>query len=723
MALQRSAGNTAVAAIRQRSNAQDVRRPPGRTLDPTPRDRAEARGAAGPSRADRMPTLSHALNQVAEGLDNTAGLAADHAAQMEEAVHGALSRALVTLAREGPAASAQRVGTLAAGAATQAAAWATELPGRRVAELLPLPDELSALLPRQTVAELLREVPAAATRAAEAVRGGAATAEEAVHGALGRALAALAGEGPVAGARSAGTSLVEASRWAGGALAQVPSAAQQALVEAVPLPQWCTRLALRWAASYAAAHIYGAARQAGQTVAAIAGELGTEAMGMMDVVDQELRQICAPAEQGPAAGPAAAPELTAEQQHEAQLRAFRATLFGLGPADVEELIGWLTAGTGPLDAEQLAVAREFQHFQRAAAAGGADAYMRDFDAERTQWEDKIKWLRQKQDKLTPSRVLPHAVLPARYRDKHAQQEAEITAAHARLAEIEELRETLVRGSREIGVLQSVLQHVQGPSATNMEKLKPHELAACEQLLQGALSDVEGYGDPAGLKALLDRVRREPDARSMLKMVRARGVGELYALKERMDRLAGVLGAELSERAPGWLERTGLRETDPALSAQVEQLSGQVAEAHALSAEYARLISLYESPEYADRTARAEADLKTFRDLDFRRLLDQEYGEAADRVVAASGNNARLLQAMGILLDRVKGDPPKGLGGVHINILEGMAERLPDLAAAAGPFYMERVDFALLLREVEKELAARRAGPPSSASTGDGHAGR
>ncbi|MFI1252863.1 hypothetical protein ACH4U6_03505 [Streptomyces netropsis] len=714
MALQRSAGNTAVAAMRQRSNAQDVRRPPGRPLDPTPRDRAEARGAAGPSRADRMPTLSHALNQVAEGLDNTVGLAGDHAAQMEEAVHGALGRALVTLAREGPVASAQHVGTATSQAATQAAAWVTELPGRRIAELLPLPDELSALLPRQTVAELLREVPAAATRAAEAVQGGAATAEEAVHGALGRALATLASEGPVAGAQSAGTSLVEASRWAGGALAQVPSAARQALLEAVPLPQWCTRLALRWAASYAAAHIYGAVRQAGQTAATIAGELGAEAMGMMDVVDRELRQVCAPAEQGSAAGPAAAPELTEEQRRQADLRAFRATLFGLGPADVEELIGWLAAGKDPLDADRLAVAREFRSLQLAAVAGGADAYLRDFDAERTQWEDKIGRLRHKQEKLTPSRVLPHAVLPARYRDKHAQQETEITAAHARLAEIEELRKTLERSSREIGVLQTLLHHVQGPSATNMAGLKPHELAACEKLLQEALADVEGYGDPAGLSALLDRVRREPDARSMLKMVRARGVGELYALKERMDRLAGALGAELSERAPGWLERTGLRETDPALSAQVEQLSGQVAEAHALSAEYARLISLYESPEYTDRTARAEADLKAFRDLDFRRLLDQEYGEAADRVVAASGNNARLLQAMGILLDRVKGDHPKGLGGVHINILEGMAERLPELAAAAGPFYMERVDFALLLREVDKELAARRAGSPGSA---------
>ncbi|MBB4895869.1 hypothetical protein FHS39_004950 [Streptomyces olivoverticillatus] len=661
-----------------------------------------------------MPTLSHALNQVAEGLDNTVGLAGDHAAEIEEAVHGALSRALVTLADEGPIASAQRVGTATAQVATQAAAWVTELPGRRVAELLPLPNELSALLPRHTVAELLREVPAAATRAAEVVQDGAATAEEAVHGALGRVLVTLASEGPVAGAQCAGTSLVEASRWAGGALARVPSAAQQALVEAVPLPQWCTRLALRWAASYAAAHIYGAARQAGQTAATIAGELGAEAMRMMDVVDRELRQICAPAEQDSAAGPAAAPALTAEQQRQADLRAFRATLFGIGLEDVEELIGWLVAGTDPLDADRLAVAREFLSLRLAAVAGGADAYLRDSDAERTQLEEKISRLRRKQDKLTPSRVLPDAVLPARYRDKHALQEAELTAAHARLAEIDVLRETLVRSSREIGVLQTLIHHVQGPSATNMEALKPHELAACEQLLQEALADVEGYGDPAGLSALLDRVRREPDARSMLNMVRARGVGELYALKERMDRLAGVFGAELSERAPGWLEWAGLREPDPARSAQVEQLAAQVAEAHALSAEYARLISLYESPEYADRTARAEADRKIFRDHDFRGILGQEYEEAADRVVAALGNRARLLQVVDNLLMRVKGDHPQGLGRVHVNILKGMAAHLPELAAAAGPFYMERVDFALLLREVEKELAARRAGSPSSA---------
>ncbi|MFH8786647.1 hypothetical protein [Streptomyces roseoverticillatus] len=662
-----------------------------------------------------MPALSHALNQVAEGLDNTVGLAGDHAAQIEEAVHGALSRALVTLAGEGPVASAQRVGTATAEAATQAAAWVTELPGRRVAELLPLPGELSALLPRQTVAELLREVPAAATRAAEAVQGGAATAEEAVHDALGRVLVTLASEGPVAGAQRAATSLAEASRWAGGALARVPSAAQQALVKAVPLPQWCTRLALRWAASYAAAHIYGAARQAGQTAATIAGEVGTEAMGMMDVVDRELRQICAPAEQGPAAGSAAAPALTVEQQRQADLRAFRAALFGLGREDVEELIGWLAAGTDPLDADRLAVAREFRSLQLAAAAGGADAYLRDVDAERTRLEEKISRLRKKQDKLTPSRVLPEAMLPARYRDKHAQQEAELTAAHGRLAEIDALRETLVRSSREIGVLRTLLDHVQGPSATNMAGLKPHELAACEELLQEALADVEGYGEPTGLSALLDRVRKEPDARSMLKMVRARGVGELYALKERMDRLAGVFGAELSERAPGWLEWAGLREPDPARPVQVERLAGQVAEARAVSAEYARLISLYESPEYADRTARAEADLKIFRDLDFRRMLNQEYGEAVDRVaVAALGKKDWLLPAVKNLLMRVEGDHPRGLGRAHVKSLEEMAEHLPELAAAAGPFYMERVDFALLLREVEKELEARRAGSPSSA---------
>ncbi|MGW7578591.1 hypothetical protein [Streptomyces sp. NPDC054765] len=660
-----------------------------------------------------MPTLNHALNQVTEGLGNVAGLASDHASQVEEAVHGALSRALVTLANEGPVAFAQRAGTQTTQAATQAAAWVTELPGRRVAELLPLPTQLSSLLPQHTVAELLRTVPAAAAQAAEAVRGGAATAEEAVHDALGRALVTLANEGPAAFAQQAGTSLVEVSRWAGGALVRFPSAAQQALLEAVPLPQWCTRLTLRWAASYAAAHIYGAARQAGQTAVTVAGELGAEAMRMMDTVDQELHRICEPAEASPeqdtAAGPAAAPEPTAQQVREAQLRAFRATLLGLGLEEVEELIGRLTTGADPLDADRLAVAREFQTLQWAAVAGGPEAYLRGFDAERSRLGDRISELLHKQDKITPSRVLPYAVLSRRYPEKHARQEAELAAFHARLAEIEALRETVVRGSQEIGVLLTLINHVQGPSATNMKVLKPQELAACEQLLQQALADARGDGDPARLRALLDRVRNEPDARSMLNVVHAEGIVGLYVRKERHDRRAEDIEARRAEHAPGWLEWAGLREPDPDRVALAEQGAGLVAEARAISAEYARLISLYESPEYAQRTARAEADLKTIRDHDFRSIFNQEYKEASDRVAEALvGKSDKLLQAVDILLDRVKGDHPEGLGSIPTTFLEGLAEYFSQLAAAAGPFYDAR-DFALLLREVEKELAARRAG--------------
>ncbi|MFD9824853.1 hypothetical protein [Streptomyces violascens] len=643
-----------------------------------------------------MPILHATWGQACEAGGNLAGMVADVASQAESAAHEALGRALTALASEGPVACAQHAGA-------QAASWLTALPDRRIADLLPLPEAVSPLLPEHTVAALLRTVPVAAAQAAEAVRSGAASAEEAVHGAMSRTLTTLAYEGPAACARQTGNSLLEGAWWTAATLAQAPSAAGQGLLRAVPLPLWCTRLLLRWAASYVAAHIYGAARQAREIAGGIAGELCDEAVRMMETVSQELGRLCAPA---PAAA-APAPELTPEQRRTAELRAFRASLLGLGLDEVEDLIAQLETGDPP-DAERLTMAREFHTLQWAAASGGADAYLQSLEPERLRLQERIGILQHKREKTTPSRVLPYALLPDHYRDKHHQEEAELVAARGRLGEIETTRATVLRSRQEIADLQTLIEYVHGSTATRLAELTPSQLDRLSRLLQDAVNAADGFADTVRLREPLDRVRREPDARSMLNMVRARGVVGLYEQKDKADRAALVFDVQQGEYEPGWLEWAALSAPDAARAAQYERLKGQAAEAYAVSAEYAGLIALYESPEYAQRVARAEARLKTFRDHDFDLLLRQEYEAAADRVVAAAGNNVTLLRVVGVLLDRLRGGRPEGLGRVHIANLEGLAQRLPELVAAAGPLYLQRVDFSLLLREVEKELAARRA---------------
>ncbi|MEV0322986.1 hypothetical protein ACIBKX_33050 [Streptomyces sp. NPDC050658] len=680
---------------------------------PSTRRETALRHPASASAADRMPVLCDTLDQVSENLGNAVGLVADHAHHAEEVVHEALGRALTALAHQGLGACAQHMATATAQAATEATAWLTALPDRRISELLPLPPAVSALLPRHTVAALLQAVPDATAQAAEAVRGGAASAEEAVHEALGRALTALAHQGPGACAQEVGNSLVEVSRWAGGTLAKAPADARQVLFDAVPLPHWCTRAILRWAASYAAASFYRTACRAGQTATAVTGELSAEATRIMGVVEQELRRFTGPvaAEMDPDPGAVAGadPHLAAEQRSQAELRAFRATLLGMGLEEVQDLIGELTSSADPLDTHRLATAREFLTLQWAAVAGGTEAYLGSLEPERSRAHEQISRLQQKQHKATPSRVLPLALLPARSREKRLREKDEAAAARARLEEIEATRATVLRGSQEITGLQAVIAHVQGPNAKNLASLKPHELAACERQLQEAVAAAEGYADTTRLRLLLDRVRREPDARSMLNMVRARGVVALYARSDDMERMVSVYGTERAKYAPDWMERVGLSAHDPERAALYDRLTQQLEEARSVSAEYAALLSLYQSPEYAQRTAEAEARLKTFRDHEFHRLLLKEYDEAADRVVAAAGNSSVLLECAGTLLEWARGARPDGLGRAHTAILEGMAERLPQLVAAAGPFYTERVDFAFLLAAVQKELARRHTG--------------
>ncbi|MWA07854.1 hypothetical protein [Streptomyces sp. BA2] len=661
-----------------------------------------------------MPTLCRTLEQVSEGVGNALGLVADHAHQTEEVVHEALGRALTALAYQGPAACAQQLGARTAQAAAETSAWLTALPDRRIAELLPLPPVVCALLPPHTLATLLQAVPGATAQAAAALRDGAASAEEAVHEALGRALTALAYQGPAACAQQVGNSLEEVSRWAGGSLARLPASAQQALFDAVPLPRWCTRVVLRWAASYAAASFYRTACQAGQTATAITGELSAEAVRIMGVVERELRRFAIPVAGGAApdalAGTAGGLQLTGEQRRQAELRAFRATLLGMGLDEVQDLISELASSSDPLDIPRLATARQFLTLQWAAAAGGSEPYLDSLEPERARLLEQFGRLRQKQLKTTPSRVLPLAVLPARYRDKHLREKDEFGAARARLEEIEATRATVLHSEEEITGLRAVIAHVQGPNANNLENLKPYELAACERQLQEAVAAAEGYADTACLRSLLDRVRREPDARSMLNVVRARGVVALYASREEMGRLVAIYETERAKYTPNWLERAGLCAHDPDRAALLDRLTEQLKEAQAMAVEYAALLSLYQSPEYTQRTARAEARLKTFRDHDFHQLLSKEYEEAADRVVAAAGNSSVLLECAGTLLEWARGARPDGLRRAHTAILEGMAEQLPHLVAAAGPFYAERVDFAFLLQAVEKELARRRTDP-------------
>lgn len=672
------------------------------------------RPAVSPLGPARMPTLCRSMDQVSEGVGNALGLVADHAHQAEDAIHEALGRALTALAYQGPAACAEQVGARTAQAAAEASAWLRALPDRRIAELLPLPSVVCAVLPRHTVAALLQAVPGATAQAAEAVRGGAASAEEAVHEALGRALTALAYQGPAACAQQVGNSLEEVSRWAGGTLAALPAAARQALFDAVPLPRWCTRAVLRWVASYAAASFYRTACQAGQTAADIAGELGDEAGRIMGVVDHALRQFVTPVAADAApdafAGAPADPRLVGEQRRQAELGAFRATLLGMGLEEVGDLISALASSTDPLDIPRLATAREFLTLQWAAVAGGSETYMDGLEPERARVREQFSRLRQKQHRITLSRVLPCAVLPARSREKRLREKDAFDAARARLEEIEATRATVLRSNQEIGGLRAVITHVQGPNASNLEHLKPHELAACERQLQEAVAAAEGYADTDRLRFLLDRVRKEPDARSMLNMVRARGAVALYARREEMERLVVVYDTERAKYTPSWLERVGLCADDPDRARLFDRLTEQLEEARAVAAEYAALLSLYQSPEYAQRTARAEARLKTIRDHDFHQLLSKEYEAAADRVVAAAGNSSVLLECAGTLLEWARGARPDGLRRAHTATLEGMAERLPHLVAAAGPFYAERVDFAFLLHSVEKELARRRTEP-------------
>lgn len=172
----------------------------------------------------------------------------------------------------------------------------------------------------------------------------------------------------------------------------------------------------------------------------------------------------------------------------------------------------------------------------------------------------------------------------------------------------------------------------------------------------------------------------------------------------MDRLAVTCGpaGRVSARLGEW---AGLRVPDPAHGAERDLLAGGVREARTLSAEYENLLSHYGSPEYAHRVAGAEAALKTLRDQDFHQRLNLEFDDAADRVIKAVGNGT-LLKLVALLLPGTRQENVHALRRVHATILAGLAERLPQLVQPAGPLYLEQVDFALLLRAVEKEMAAR-----------------
>lgn len=632
---------------------------------------AASPSAAAPSAADRMPTVRHALNEAAEAVD----IVRSYATEAEAEVHEALGRALITIRNEGLQAVAQH-------------AWAqgTQAAGH-------------GLPPQQTVGDLLRAAPGTATQAAETVRRGAASAEAAVHEVVGRVLTTLAQEGPVSAAQQLGVSLVAATRWAVSTLAQAPSAAAELLPDRKALPHGATLAVLR-----AAAHIYRAAREVRQTAGAIAGELGGEAMRMMDVVDQELCWICVSAIAAADVVAAEAVQSSPEEHHEAELQAFKATLLGFGLDEVQDLVDRLSATTDPADAERAAVAREFLTLQWAAAAGGPDAYLRGFEAERMRLSEQVRALEQKRAKITPSRVLPHAVLPDRYRDKHHEEATALESARARMAQIDETTASVTADRQQITDLQMITGHVQGTDAGNLASLTSAQLARCEQLLREAITAADNLADTTRLQTLMQRVLKEPKARSMLDLLRAGGAGVLYAKKDEADRLVTLYEAQYATFAPGWQERWGLWAPDPERAAEFERLAGQLAEARAVSAERAELVFLYQSADYAQRTARTEALHKALRDQEFHRQLMDEYDAARDRV--SEQVNTKLVKLVDILLQKVRSSP-EGLGQVPTNILKGLAERLPTLVAAAGPFYLEHIDFALLQNAVAEELAARR----------------
>lgn len=624
--------------------------------------------------AIRMPALLSPLGQNADQFAGAAEYVRDRAAEAEEAVNQALGRALVTLAAEGPLACADRTGMWAAGAGADAAGWLAALPGSRVVDLLPLPAVLRVVMPQQTVAALVASVPWLADEAADAVRSAAASVEEVVHDALGRTLTVLSREGPAAGVREAGASLAEVSRWAGNRVLSLPGAAQQALISAVPLPHWCTRLILRWAASLITARIYAAAGRAEHAVSAGADVLAGESLRALETVDQALRRFGADDE----AAADAAPPLTAQQRRQLELRAFKATLLGLGADEVQALVTSLKASAESADAERLAIAREFQTMQRIAVAGGPEAYVHELDPGRRKLMERLEILWAKKEKATPSRILPHVILPGHYRDKHLREKAERCAARARLQDI--IEELEVIGSvadrvDEIAAL-SPLQHVLGPDATGIGWLRQGELDACEALIRAAIAEADGYADTGRLGVLLDRLRREPDARSMLMVVRTRGIEVLHARKQNADELVAEFLLQQSEREPqglrSWLEWAGVIAPDPVRVAEYDKLTGLVAQARDLSAATEYRISLFQSPEYSKRVHNANST-KAYRD--WIKRYEQEHGELPPGLPEEAFNTASLMKMADILSESVEQQPPVVPGPPPVAGKASAAERL------------------------------------------------
>lgn len=351
----------------------------------------------------------------------------------------------------------------------------------------------------------------------------------------------------------------------------------------------------------AALLVQGTASIGGPAIASIGGALPDPALRRLKgALDEWGRAATAPA---PAPG-AAANAVPSEAQRRADLRGFRAGLWGLSLPGHHELMADLRTRPDDTARMKLAVVEQSELLHR-IAAGDPNAYVHGLG-------EKILETRRRRLQLKVEKNSMGLQVQATVSSRAKKCRSRLRAGAADLAELERsdtARLNMIReNSRDLARLYSLLHWVAGEDATALQGANSVDLAKTAEFLREEIAAARGRYPTERLEVFLARIDREPLARETMRAIVASGGEVFHRMRAAHDvSIAGheaVLAGLRKRRRGAFIRSLACWRPQPAAGTDgtYERGAALLAQMKAHQADFLRHVEICESPEYAARVA-------------------------------------------------------------------------------------------------------------------------
>lgn len=354
-------------------------------------------------------------------------------------------------------------------------------------------------------------------------------------------------------------------------------------------------------AGHSAALLVQGTASAGAATAFLGGASPDPALqSLRAALDEWGRGPTAPA---PAPGGAAA-AVQSEAQRQADLRGFRAGLWGLSLPGHHELMADLRTRPDDTARRKLAVVEQSELLHR-IAAGDPNAHVLGL-GERL-LETRRRRLQLEEDKNSFG-LQVQATVGSHAKERRSRLRA-MAADLAALERSDTARLDMIReNSRELARLYSLLHWVAGEDATPLQGANSVDLAKTAEFLREEIAAARGRYATERLEVFLARIDREPLARETMRAIIAGGGEVFHRMRAAHDvRIAGheaVLAGLRKHRRGAFILSLACCVPRPAagIDGAYERGAALLAQMKAHQADVLRYVEICESPEYAARVA-------------------------------------------------------------------------------------------------------------------------